>query len=103
VIEMVEKEDVEQSIREMPIPGYIRFSIKSNDTVENQNIHTAFKEYCKTECDNNYTLGLKFLLENYESDFKYTSLYDHIVNLTKRVNELESQCKKAEKTEQGAF
>jgi len=57
-------------------PGTVRFSIKAEDTKENESVHTAFKEFCKVETDNNYTQGLRKLLEYYQNDFKYEMLFD---------------------------
>lgn len=58
--------------------GYIRFNIKAEDTEENQQTHDAFKEFCKVETDNNYTLGLRKLLEYYQGDFKYELMNDKL-------------------------
>ena len=59
-------------------PGTVRFSIKADDTMENMQVHAAFKEFCKVETDNNYTQGLKKLLEYYQSDYKIEMIYSMI-------------------------
>jgi hypothetical protein len=84
--------------------GYTRFSIKAEDTPQNAATHGAFKEFCEVECDNNYTLGLRKLLENYETDARFEGMWDHIatlrdevVELQKRVEALEKPVKKEDK------
>jgi hypothetical protein len=83
--------------------GYTRFSIKAEDTEENTKTHEAFKEFCKIETNNDYTLGLRKLLEFYESDFKYELLYERLdeqsvalANLQGSVNELVQSPRKEE-------
>jgi len=78
--------------------GKIWFTIRANNTPENIVIHNAFKEYSKIECDNNYTLGLRTLLEFKQADYKYESLYAQIQELKAKVKELEP--KKAEKKDE---
>lgn len=58
--------------------GFIRFSVKADDTEENQKVHEAFKNFCRIETDNNYTQGLRKLLEYYQGDFKYEMLHSRI-------------------------
>ena len=76
---MVDKE-IKTDIKDMNLSdiadGTIRFSIKAKDTDSNRKIHVAFKEFSEIEADNNYTLALGKLLEAYQSDFKYESLFD---------------------------
>lgn len=61
--------------------GFIRFSIKAEDTEQNQEVHQDFKEFCRIETDNNYTLGLKKLLDTYSGDIKFEILYQEIQTL----------------------
>ena len=78
-----------KELREMDIDNkFIRFSIKADDTEENQKVHDAFKEFCKVECDDNYTQGLRKLLEYYQEDFKFTSIWDRIGMLSGEVEQL---------------
>ena len=84
--------------------GFIRFSIKADDTEENQKVHEAFKEFCKIECDNNYTLGLRKLLEYIEEDAKYASMQMNIESINSRVSDIEtkiSQPKEEKEKEDG--
>ena len=94
--------DLGEGIRELA-PGYIRFSIKANDTKENEQVHEAFKEFCKVECDNNYTQGVKKLLENYDIDYKYESLFEMCQELKERLNKIEAKAKEPKEEETEAF
>ncbi len=70
--------------------GFIIFSIKADDTEENEGVHKAFWEFCKVETNNDYTQGIKRLLEFYEADFKYELLYNQIGELRTTLNDLQS-------------
>lgn len=94
-------EDVSEGLRKLA-PGFTRFSIKADDTVENAAVHAAFKEFCKVECDNNYTMGLKLLLRNYEEDGKLEMLYQKVIALENELEELKKSGKPEEK-ETGVF
>ena len=86
--------------------GYIRFSIKAEDTAENVKVHADFKEYCKVECDNNYTQGLKTLLEYVKADVKTMAMYELIDALSARIAVLEAKALepvKEEKKEKELF
>ena len=81
--------------------GFIRFNIKADDTEENQKVHEAFKEFCKLETDNNYTQGLRKLLEYYQGDFKYEMLYDRLDEQALLLQELkESVIQKQQRKEE---
>lgn len=68
--------------------GTIRFGIKTKNTPENLAIHDAFKKFCEQECNNDYTLGLKFLLDAIASDYKYESLSERINYLKAELDDL---------------
>jgi hypothetical protein len=85
---MTEKTDID--LTGLDVPGYIKFTIKADDTIENSTVHEAFKEMARIECGNDYTLALRKLLEYYERDAKFASLYDLIADLSVRVSELEA-------------
>ena len=61
--------------------GSVRFSIRADDTPENLAVHKAFREFCKVETNNDYTQGLRKLLEYYQGDFKYELINDRITEL----------------------
>jgi len=56
--------------------GSVRFTIKADDTLENLQVHSAFKDFCRVECDNNYTQGLRKLIEMYELKAKDELLFN---------------------------
>ena len=68
--------------------GFIRTIITAKNTEDNVNVHRAFLAFCKAEFNDDYTTGLKVLLQAYEEDFKYASLRDLIVQLRTEVDEL---------------
>lgn len=72
--ERIEQKSPDIDLRDIA-KGYIRFSIRADDTIENKQVHEAFKEFCKVETDNNYTLGIRKLLEYYQEDYKTEMLH----------------------------
>jgi hypothetical protein len=91
---------IESSLRDLGVDGFIRFSIKAHNTEENMAVHNAFREFCKVETDNNYTLGIKKLLENYSQDTKFDILYEMIQELEMKVDDKKS---KEKENEENAF
>ena len=85
--------------------GFIRFGIKAQNTESNSQVHEAFKEFCKTEANNDYTLGLKYLLQAYQEDYKYSTLRDLIMSLKMEIDELRTkvETEKVDNTTQEAF
>jgi hypothetical protein len=83
--------------------GFIRFSIKAEDTEQNQNVHNDFKEFCRLETDNNYTLGLRKLLESYSGDTKFEILYQEIQSLKNDIEVLKSKPKEDKEDELEMF
>ena len=73
--------DVNTGLRDSPWDGFIGVIIKAKDTEEHQMVHDAFREFCKIETKNDYTQGLKILLQNIETDYKYELLYEEISRL----------------------
>ena len=64
--------------------GTISLFLKAKDTLENENTYRAFKLFCEKEAKNDYTFGLKLLLENLD--------YVHSLNaLWSRLDEVESK------------
>lgn len=84
--------EVNTDVKEMGLrdiaKGIVRFSIKADDTPENTQVHDAFKDFCRVETDNNYTQGLRKLLEYYQSDFKYELITNKLVQLDTLLSEL---------------
>ena len=98
---MKRNEEVITSIGDMGLreiaPGYIRFSIKADDTKENQAVHDGFKEFSRVEADNNYTAALRKLLEYWEEDYKYSLLNGAIISLSNEVEELKAELSNSKK------
>ena len=90
--------DVHKGLKDLA-SGFIRFSIKATDTKENEIVHKAFKEFCKFESDDNYTLGLKRLLEIADGDAKFEAVWEHMKTLEDRVLSLEEKLKEPVKKE----
>lgn len=81
-------------LRGMAEKGFIRFSIKAEDTPENAAIHTAFKQFAEIEADNNYTMGLRILLKNYESDYRFDAVWRFCESLNDELTLLKTQLAK---------
>ena len=79
---------------------YTWFTIRADNNEDNVRIHNEFKDYCKIECANNYTLGLKDLLEYRKNDWKYEALYDMIQGLYDKVAALEQVNSKTNEQEE---
>lgn len=93
----------EMNLDKLGVKGYVRFSIKADDTPENNSVHDAFKEFCKTETDNNYTQGIRKLLEYYQGDFKYEAIWEAIKELQNGIQMLKQETKEKEVEEGNKF
>jgi len=81
----------ELNLDKLKVEGYTGFSIKDYDTEENKAVHKAFWEMCRIETNNNYTQGLRKLIEYYQSDAKYVALWEAIQELKKELDTLKVQ------------
>jgi len=88
--------DFEKGIREISPAGFTRFSIKATDTPQNQAIHDGFKEFCKIESNDDYTQGLKRLLEHYQTFNMFEMMMERIVALEAEVDQLKNKPKEEE-------
>jgi len=89
---MVEKVEIDTkniSVRDIS-DGYTTLFIKSKDTVENEATLISFREFCKIETDNHYTLGLRKLLEYYQGDYKTELIYDEMLELKTVIADLKA-------------
>lgn len=77
-------------LREISWEGFIGFTVKAKDNESNLETHTKFREFCKETSDGNYTLGLKYLLDTIDNDYKYQMLYESILDLQEEVAELKT-------------
>jgi len=84
-------------------------TIKAKRNDHNEGVIRQFKLFCKNETDNDYTQGLKRLLEHYSTDWKYESLYNEISELKTDIAEIkiskdqEVQTRKDKKENGGTF
>lgn len=78
------------------------FTIKAKDDKSNRAIHESFKEFCKVECDNNYTWGLDVLLRYRQEDFKFEMIYKEIQNQAVALNDLKASVTKLTEQKQKA-
>jgi hypothetical protein len=54
-------------------------------------IFKRFMEFCKNETNNNYSFGLKLLLDGIDSNIKEVVLYEQYMELKQRVSEIENK------------
>lgn len=91
--------DAEEQVNEFlgELPSTRWFTVKYNNTENNESIHKAFIEFSWAECDGNYLLAIKKLLENYSDDYRYSLLMAAIDELKGSVIGLQEGSKKVEK------
>jgi len=89
----------EIDLTELNVPGFIRFSIKAEDTQENQEVHNWFKDFAHEETSNNYTKAIARLRELAMGDFKISMLYDIVENLEQKIKQLEEKLEANKKVE----
>jgi hypothetical protein len=92
--------DLNQALRESAWEGYIGFTVKAKDNEQNNTIHEAFRTFCKLEADNNYTQGLKMLLDYYSSDMKYEAIWAELQRVKEEMEIMKSVPVKDVKKEQ---
>lgn len=92
-----------RNLAELGVEGSIGFSIKAKNNEVNIAIHEAFKEFCKYETDNNYTLGIKLLLDNWEQSNKLLYIIERIAQLEQEISQLKQKPKQKEIEENEAF
>lgn len=90
-------------LRDLNVPGFTRFSIKATDSIENQAIHNGFKEFSKIECNNDFTLGLKRLLEHYEHQNHIEALWSKMAELDARFEEILQKPEEKKEEDTGCF
>lgn len=89
--------------------GFIKFTIRTEDNVNNANIHKAFKEFCYYETKNDYTVGLKRLMESYGISKQLGLLWSAVESLENKFSEIEVSKEADKETEvsdkeyEGAF
>jgi hypothetical protein len=81
--------------------GYVGLTIKARDTEENQAVLDMFREYCQVETQDNYTQGLRRLLENTKQSYLIEELYARVAHLEAEMEALNAP--EQEKQEQVGF
>jgi len=97
--------DIDKGLRTSGIPGFTRFSIKAEDTEENIATHAGFKSFCEHETANNFTLGLRKLLENWQGNSQTDMLWEMIKEIKEEILFLKQEInqKDDKKKEEVAF
>lgn len=75
---------VKESFRDL-WDGFTGLTIKAKDTKENEDVHIMFKDFCKEQTKDDYTLGLKVLLEYFIADGKYTAIWKAINRIEEKL------------------
>ena len=83
--------------------GTIRFSITAEDNTDNDKTHKDFRQWCKGYTKNDYTIGLRVLLDYYHSNGYFELLWEQLKNLETRITELEAQELPEKETNNGCF
>ena len=81
-------------LRNMGVNGFIGFSVKAEDNDSNRAIIKSFLEFAKVECDNNYTLAIRKLMEGNQRDYLLEVLSGKILELENKLNEVKGVKKK---------
>lgn len=68
--------------------GTVGFSIRTQNIPERVAVLEDFRLLCHNEFRNDYTLGIKFLMHAFKSDFKYESLNERINYLKEEIDDL---------------
>lgn len=92
---MSKKEDVRKRQKKKEEDYTLGFSISDCPV----SVYKDFKEFCKEETNDNYSFGLKILLEAYKTNTKELVLYEQYMKLKKRVKALEEEITDSEKEE----
>lgn len=92
--------DVDKGLQESGIEGFIRFSIKADNTEDNLMTHDGFKSFAEHEFDNNYTQAIKGLLKYWQGDAKTEMLWEAIKSLKEEILELRKEQHSEKKEEE---
>lgn len=79
----------ELKLRELGAKGILKFTIAADDTEDNEKVHKQFREWCKYYTKNDYTVGLRVLLEYYMSQGYFNVLWEQQEQLEERIATLE--------------
>ena len=62
-------------------------------------VYKKFVEFCKTETNDNYSFGIKLLIDGMEANIKEAALYENYMILKERMDVLEEQINKPKEEE----
>lgn len=79
----------DMDLRKLSDDGYIRFSIKAKDTVQNEAIHAAYRDFCRIHAKNDYTHGLHLLLRSFDFVSNINGIWKAVEDLEERMLEVE--------------
>jgi len=86
------------NLRNLSDDGFIGLSIRAKDTEYNEAVHSAFRTFCKEEYRNDYTLGLKSLIEFYNVSHQFGGLWKFINSLDERLAVIEDSLSRKEES-----
>lgn len=86
----------EIDLKKISDEGFIKFTIRADDNDYNESIHKAFRDFCYHETRNDYTKGLKFLLEQYDTMRQIGLMWSAIDVIEKRLLVIENKGPKVE-------
>lgn len=88
------------NLRELTDDGYIRFSIKAKDTVQNEAIHSAYREFCRVHAKNDYTWGLDLLLRSFDFVSNINGIWKAVEDLEERMIAVEDNFNRVPESEE---
>lgn len=101
---------IADELRKLPVEGFIWLHVRAVNTKNNSEIHEAFKQFAKEQCDDNYTIALKTLMGGYTTDDRSAilerevqELKSSMLELKIRVKELEEKKNPDSEDEDGTF
>jgi hypothetical protein len=92
-----------EDMQKFGVSGFIRFGVKAVDNELNREVHEAFRSFCRIECENDYTQGLKLLLERSGFLDIFGGLEARISVLEAKLDEKSKEVSKEEVEDGGTF
>lgn len=99
--------DVNKSIDEINLrslaPGTISLFIRAKDTIDNAGVHAAFRAFCESEAKNDYTHGMRLLLQNLDYVHSMNALWSRFDEIEERLIALENKGVEVKETKGNSF
>jgi hypothetical protein len=94
-----------RGLQDKGIKGFIRFTVKADDTTDNEEVHKRFKELARTACGNDYTLTIRMLLDYFDDRGAFEMMWEKVKELETEISEIRALAEKKVliKDEGGAF